>query len=282
MKAITVTYNNESTIEEMLFGWYKAYDKCPLYIIDNASEDKTQKKISEWITKHPNADLTVQYAQCNRGFAAAVNSILETLPPHEDIILINPDVTIDSDAFLKVQTALMQFPRSIIGMRLRYHDGKIQPTVGSFPTVLGECLRALHIQKFFFMHSLVDVHSQKFSYENNAEVDQVMGAFFVIPGSVREVVGNLDNGFFVWYEEVDYCKRVKDKRFSVRFIAQDVGTHIRGHSFKQLPAWKRACLFAHSSWYYARKHLPWPLYFLVGICTFPARMLSLFKKNENL
>ena len=93
-----------------------------------------------------------------------------------------------------------------------------------------------------------------FDYTKEQEVDQVMGAFMLMPKTVLDKVGLLDERFFVWFEEVDLCRRIKDDCYKVIYSPDISIIHYGGKSFSQHALVKNQWLFFSSALKYFIKH----------------------------
>jgi len=93
-----------------------------------------------------------------------------------------------------------------------------------------------------------------FDYDRAAEVDQVMGAALLTRRSVIERIGFLDEKFWLWYEEVDFCRRVKNAGYAVEYWPGAEVMHHKGAGFSQLPVYKRKRTVARSLVYYFQKN----------------------------
>ncbi|MBU1146569.1 glycosyltransferase, partial [Patescibacteria group bacterium] len=96
--------------------------------------------------------------------------------------------------------------------------------------------------------------AQDFDYEKKREVDQVMGAFMMIRREVIEKIGLLDENFWIWFEEVDFCKRAKESGFKILYTPEAKIIHHFGQSFKQAMGVKKQKDFNRSLSYYFKKH----------------------------
>jgi hypothetical protein len=93
--------------------------------------------------------------------------------------------------------------------------------------------------------------------EENREraVDQVMGAAFAIRREALVAIGPLDEGFWIWFEEVDWCRRARDAGWETRYVPSAEIFHHRASAFAQVSALTRAWWYARSALRYSRKHL---------------------------
>ena len=221
------------------------------------------------------------FMEPNHGFAAGCNlGIKEASGKY--ILLLNPDIELVDGS---VGTLLEHMDRDtkvgIAGGRLLNPDGSTQPSVRRFPAVLDQLLILLKLPHVF--PRLIDAYLlPHFHYEKTQDVDQVMGAFFLIRRSVIEKIGLLDQGFFYWFEEVDYCKRARDAGFVVRYYHDVLAKHMGGGSFKRVRIKDKQAVIRRSVRRYIRKHFGWraamlftfanPLFWLLG------RLADFFKR----
>jgi hypothetical protein len=79
------------------------------------------------------------------------------------------------------------------------------------------------------------------------KVDQIMGAFFLVPSSVFKKVGLLDEKYFIWFEEVDFCRRVGQNGLKVIYWPGTSVVHHGAQSFAQQMTWRKQWWFFKSS-----------------------------------
>ncbi|HTK05508.1 MAG TPA: glycosyltransferase family 2 protein, partial [Candidatus Eisenbacteria bacterium] len=198
-----------------------------VFVADNDSRDGSLEMV---LKEFPEA--TVIANNRNLGFAAGNNPALMRAEG-EFVILLNPDTELKEDALTTMVAHMRANPRiGILGPRLVGADGKLQPSVRRFPTLVSQALIMLKLhhplRKF---GPLRRYFADDFDYTKAAEVDQVMGAAFMIRRKVLAQLGGLDERFFIWFEEVDYCKRAKDAGFEVWYSPVANVTHNGGESF---------------------------------------------------
>jgi len=244
-------------------------------VVDNNSHDNSIAKAKVIVGQSINQP-RVRFVQLdyNAGFTGGNNLALERILerngiwPH--VLLLNPDTEVRAGA---IGVALEEFGRDakvgVVGPQLLNPDLSIQPSVRSFPT----------FQNFLFFFLKLNRYQPKapswksymkdgFDYSISSNVDQVMGAAFFIRDEVLQAIGLLDNEFFFWFEEVDYCKRVIEGGWLVRYLSRGQVIHHGGVSFNQLGGWRKSWRWTQSSLAYARKHLKskeWIVLVLVGV-----------------
>lgn len=96
---------------------------------------------------------------------------------------------------------------------------------------------------------------EDFDYTKEQVVDQVMGAAFLIRNTIVGQLGLLDESFWIWFEEVDFCKRIQDIGWNTVYTPSGTVLHHGGTSFNQLVGPARTKPLLNSSLVYARKHL---------------------------
>ena len=104
-----------------------------------------------------------------------------------------------------------------------------------------------------------------FDYGQEAYVDQVMGAAFLIRNELLTQIGFLDTAFWIWFEEVDYCKRAQDAGWKILYTPNATVMHHKGASFHQLIGLRKTKPFLASSLVYVKKHLGMPSYAMLLI-----------------
>lgn len=95
--------------------------------------------------------------------------------------------------------------------------------------------------------------AKDFDYAVSQDVEQIRGSYFAFRREIIEYVGMLDERFFLWFEEVDFCKRVRGHGLRIRYCADAVCRDFVGKSFAQVSVWKKQRMFFTSAWKYFRK-----------------------------
>lgn len=202
-----------------------------MLVVDNHSTDHTADRIRR---EFPQVRLFVN--QKNLGFAAANNiGIREAVG--EYVLFLNPDTLVLENSL----DPLLAFSEDCPGIgicapKLLNADGSLQESVRAFPTFRA----ALYRYTFFQYFGLFRSHYHKwmarqFDYSQPQEVDQVMGAAMLIPKRVLDKVGVFDESFFMYYEEVDLCFRIRNCGWKVFFFPGSEMVHLGGSSSDQIP-----------------------------------------------
>lgn len=222
-------------------------------VVDNASRDTS---LSEATASSQSFRLISLAA--NVGFARANNRALREARG-DIVLLLNPDTELLPGSL----PALVAFferhqEAGIVGGLLLNPDRTLQRSVRTFPTVLVLALLLTRGARFLPRYRpLRRYEMADFGYDRAARVDQVMGACFAIRRKTLERIGLLDEGFWIWFEEVDYCRRARAADFEVWFTPSVRLLHHRAAAFALVSPVRRSWWFARSSLRYARKHLGW-------------------------
>jgi GT2 family glycosyltransferase len=220
---------------------------CETIVVDNASRDGTARMVVE---QFPGVLLIAN--EENRGFAAANNQGLAQATGRH-VLFLNPDTVVHDDA-LEALVRTLDGDESIgaCGPQLLNADGSIQPSVREFPTFPALLyqytpLRALGLGRGAYQR----YKARGFDFTRPADVASLMGAALCVPRRVLDRVGPFDERFFVYFEEVDLCRRIADAGLRVRFVPEARITHLGGASAEQGPA---SFYLFRSMFRYLKKH----------------------------
>lgn len=225
-----------------------------VWVVDNASTDDSLERARGSAQPFELLALT-----SNCGFARANNRAIRRT--HGDIVLLlNPDTEPRSGSLAALADFFATHPQAgVVGPRLRNPDGTLQPSVRRFPTAAVLFLlltRLAHVG--LKLPALRRYFMSDFAHDREEAVDQVMGACFAIRRQTLDEIGPLDEGFRIWFEEVDYCRRALARGFQTWFTPSAEVVHHRAAAFRQVSAAARAWWFSRSALRYARKHLGIP------------------------
>jgi len=218
-------------------------------VVDNSSTDGTVDAIK---TKF--AGVTVIANNTNRGFAAANNQGI-IVAQGQYLLLLNPDTLVHPGSL----DTLIEFMENnqdvgICGPKILNTDGTTYHSVKRIVTFRG-VLYGKTILRFFgvFRGHYRKLKPYDFNYRKQAEVKCLSGAALMVRRSVIDQVGWMDERFFMYYEDVDLCLRIKKLGQRIVFVPEAVITHIGGKSSAGLST-KRRIMEYRSLLIYLRKH----------------------------
>ncbi len=221
-----------------------------VFVVDNASGDGSVEMVRE---KFPQVDLTSSAE--NLGFAKGNNLAIKKAAG-KYILLLNPDTEILDNAFEKMVRFMDVHPEcGIAGCKLLNSDLSLQPSVRAFPDLASQVFILLKIHHLLpHSKTMYKYLVQDFDYERLEEADQVMGAFMMIRREVFDKIGLMDENFWLWFEEVDFCKRAKDAGWKILYTPEAKIIHLYGQSFKQTLSVQKQKVLNRSLSYYFKKH----------------------------
>ena len=170
----------------------------------------------------------------NIGFGAAVNRLIsKSKAPY--VMLLNPDTFFNGGSLLDVLTYFDEHPDvGVIGLRILNPDGSLQESARSFPNILSGLFGRTSLLTRLFPRN-------RFSRKNllsgaveesgaTVEADWVSGACMIIKRKAIEAVGEMDERFFMYWEDADWCRRMWEKRWRVVYLPAVSLCHSVGQS----------------------------------------------------
>ena len=203
-----------------------------IIVVDNASSDGSVDMIS---SEFPQAELIRNIE--NRGFAAANNQGMLTSKGRY-VLLLNSDTVILHDCIDKaVAFADSQKQASVVGCRVLNPDKTLQPTCFMFPSIPNMLLSSTYLYKLF-PHNRFFGREQMtwWNRDDVRQVDVVTGCFMLVRREAIEQVGVMDERFFMYGEETDWCYRFKQAGWKVMFTPDCEIIHLGGQSTRNLRA----------------------------------------------
>ena len=244
---IIVTYNSAVEIGACLDAALAS--GAEIVVVDNASGDGTIAEVARrGVRLIANSE--------NRGFAGGVNQGFTVLnSPY--VLLLNPDAVIQT-SLEPLREACDWCGAAGAGGKLVDASGQAQAgfMVRGLPTAATLALEALLLNKIWpgnpvnRRYRCLDL-----DISTRSKVEQPAGAFFMVRRAVWQELGGLDESFFpLWFEDVDFCRRIRDRGFCLHYIPEAVAKHTGGHSVPQLPLEMRLIYWYGGLLRYSAKH----------------------------
>lgn len=233
VSVIIVSYNTReilSTCIDSMRSYLARYDH-EIIVVDNASRDGTVEHLKR---SYPFVQL-IENSE-NAGFAKAVNIGLK-YAQGKLIALINSDIIFVEDVFRKVLDAFEKDRKiGIAGCRLLNHDGTLQKSAyWSYPGLFQEIIEYGGLSDHIGRTTLPIKYSLTAEEHSiDREVAHLKGACLFLRRDVVGEVGYLDERFFMYREETDYCKRVHDAGWKVFFLSSARVVHLHKVSSEKL------------------------------------------------
>jgi len=201
----------------------------------------------------------------NLGFAGA-NNVAFPACRGRYVVLLNSDAFLTPGALPRSVERMDADPNiGIGGVRLVGRDGSWQPSARMFPSLLNDFLMLSGLSSRYPKSRFFGRMDRTWaSPDQEAEVDWVPGAYSIIRRQALDQVGYFDGRFFLYYEEVDLCRRMKNAGFKVCYFPEIVVVHLGGESSKTLRQMKMSSAGAQLTLWrmrsvllYYRKHHGW-------------------------
>lgn len=230
VSVLIVTYNSASLIDALLSRMHAEMlaSRGEIIVVDNASHDQTADVVRE---RHPWVKLIE--SPVNLGFAAA-NNLGAQHARGDVLLLLNPDAVPCMGAIEQGIHLMRQHPEvALAGGRLVDEQGCDQPSARMFPNFLRELFTLSGLAAKFPASRLLGGLDRTWARPDEAAiVDWVPGAFALVRRQVFQELGGFDERFFMYYEEVDLCRRIKAMGLQVAYWPELLVQHIGGASAK--------------------------------------------------
>ncbi len=223
--------------------------RLEIVVVDNGSSDGSPGTIRG---EFPGVRLVAN--QENRGFTAANNQGL-TLSRGRWLLLLNPDTELVGAALSTMVEYMVSHPHvGALGPQLRYPDGSLQSSRRRFPTFATALVESTVVQEWWPDNALLRRYYMADTPDDAIQpVDWVVGACLLVRHEVYQQVGGLDEGFFMYSEEMDWCRRIRSAGWDVVYLPTATVIHHEGKSSEQV-APVRHIHFQSSKVFYFRKH----------------------------
>lgn len=233
-----VNYCSATLVCEMLPELISQLDRINnrVIIVDNNSPDDSVSVLSKFIEDKKIQDFVFLISsELNGGFSygnnLAINYSIENLDFQADyVLLLNPDTKILKSAIHKLIDFMETHPSAgIAGSQLIGEDGKAQRSAFKFHTLMSEMLSSLRlgILDKYFSRYLV---STDYIAEERCIVDWVAGASMLIRYSIFEKIGLMDESYFLYFEETDFCLQAKRSGWECWYVPDSKVIHLVGQS----------------------------------------------------
>jgi N-acetylglucosaminyl-diphospho-decaprenol L-rhamnosyltransferase len=243
--ALIVSFNTrELTLEAI--GSVVDEPDVQVVVVDNTSHDGSADAIAE---RFPSARLV--RSERNRGFAGGVNRAAAEATG-EFLLVLNSDARLQPGGLTVLLEFLRDRPRAaLVAPALCYPDGRPQPAAFAFPGLVQVAL------DLFPVNRLLDsrLNGRVYSAEPR-QIDHPLGACMLIRRAAWADVGPLDEGYFMYLEEIDWCRRARARGWQVWHQPHAVVVHHGGSSTRQQPEAMYAQLWRSRLRYYSRFHGP--------------------------
>jgi N-acetylglucosaminyl-diphospho-decaprenol L-rhamnosyltransferase len=268
LSVLVVTYNSADTISACLESIEAGGAAAEVVVVDNASADGTAELVAE---RFPSVRLIANRA--NEGFARGVNrGWRETSAPY--VLVLNPDTELGPGAARALVDFARAHPRAaLVGPRTLNVDGSLQHSCFRFPNL------RMVVTGFFELIPLDSPANGRYlreEYDRPHPVEHLKGSSLLVRRVAADDVGLLDETFFMYFEETDWCYRMQAAGWENWYTPDATVVHRGAHSTSREPE-RMSAEFYRSQAHFYRKHYPLSAYLglkmlsLVGVLYWTAR-----------
>jgi GT2 family glycosyltransferase len=217
-------------------------------VVDNASGDDSAEMVARefpWVRLIRNS--------WNRGFGAAHNQALR-IANARYLMVLNSDAAPATGALRALVQYLDEHPRvAVVGPKLRYSNGQVQPSRRRFPTTATLFFESTQLQRLWPDNAILRrYYVADRDDDTDQEVDWLVGACLCVRASAASAVGLFDESFFMYSEEIDWCRRFRLAGWGVVYVPSAEVWHHEGAS-SELDLANRDRQFQASKLQYAEK-----------------------------
>jgi len=227
LSIIIVSYNTKNLVLGCLASIEKEGSdiKVEVIVVDNASSDGSKESFEK--LKGRGRNVRFIFNKRNLGYAKANNQGIK-VASGKYLLLLNSDTLVKKGALGVLIDFAKEHPDAgVVGPKLYNIDGTLQPSCFHFPTIRNAILEYWFGKKGLF---------EKFAPKGNkpAMVDAVVGAAFLITPQAKVKIGMLDERYWAYFEDIDYCRQAWRSGLKVYYLPQSEIIHYHGASFKKL------------------------------------------------
>ena len=223
---IIVTWNAKDLLLDCLDSLYKQVGQIDyeVIVVDNGSHDGTVEAVTQ---RFEQANVIANEENC--GFAAANNQGLQKMTSRY-AVLLNSDTIVLRGTFERLTKFLDDNPKAgVVGPQLVNKDGSKQNCFHNYPSLATEII-GLGLLKSIFPDKYP---SKRQKYSEPLETDAILGACLMVRKEVVDQIGYMDDGYFFFLEETDWCFRMKNAGWKIYHIPDVKIIHLHGESTKK-------------------------------------------------
>lgn len=227
-----VNWNTRDLLRACLDSIYRYPPPEPfeVIVVDNASADGSADMVR---TEFPQVRLIANAENC--GYAHGNNQAMAQAQG-EFLLLLNPDTEMHPDTLTKALVFMRSHPEvGAIGAKQLFPDGTVQLSLRGFPTPCNLFYELAGLARLFPRSPRFGGYRMRwFNYDRPLEVDQPMGTFLMVRRAVWEQIGQMDESFPLFFNDVDWCYRIHQAGWKIMFVPSVVITHHGGASTRQV------------------------------------------------
>jgi len=249
---IIVNYNVKDFLNQAVHSIKKALSGigAEIFVVDNASRDNSTTMLKE---NFPNVTLIEN--KSNVGFAKANNQAISQAKG-KYLVLINPDTLVQEDTFCTLVNFLEIHPDAgVVGCKILNPDGSLQLACRrSIPTPWVAFTKLIGLSHLFPKSRLFGKYNLTYlDPDHTTTVDSISGSFMMVRREILDQIGLLDEQFFMYGEDLDWCYRISQSGWKIYYVPETKIIHYKGASAKKAKL-DSILIFYRAMLQFARKH----------------------------
>lgn len=253
LSTIIVSWNVRDLLRTCLQAVLAAGVEQEVIVVDNASGDGTPDMVRR---EYPQVTLLAN--RDNRGYTGGNNQAIP-ISRGRYVLILNPDTRPEPGAIREMLSFMEAHPdAAAVGPRLLWGDGSLQSSRRRFPTLATGLLESTLVQQYWKHNAVLRrYYCDDLPPDRVEAVDWVVGACIMIRRQALDQVGLLDEGYFMYSEEMDWCYRAKRAGWQIYHLPSATVVHYHGKSSEQ-NVLSRELRFQDSKLrFYAKHHGGW-------------------------
>lgn len=250
--AVIVTYNSAAVLPGLLDSLAVGFEGVARHrtiVVDNDSRDDS----ADLALAHPIGAKVIRMGR-NAGYAAAINAAAAELGPDADLLILNPDIRLLPACVRRLRECLSDPSVGVVAPRILDEYGSVANSLRREPSLLTAWSDALLGTRLASRIGAGEIVGDPALYRDGGNVDWATGAILAIPAATRREVGEWDETFFLYSEEVDYIQRVRAAGLSILYAPQAQAVHIGGEYHDNV--FLSALMTSNRIRYFRRHHGP--------------------------
>jgi GT2 family glycosyltransferase len=249
LSLVIVTYNSAAVLPELLDSLPAGLEGIKQFrtiVVDNDSSDKSV----DIARAHPTRPLVISTGR-NAGYAAAINAGAAAAGPKADLLILNPDIRLLPGSVRLLIDRLRDPSVGVAVPRILDEDGTTRWSLRREPSVLRTWSAAVLGGTLAGRIGNGEMIGDPTVYDRDGLIEWASGAILAVAARARTAVGDWDESFFLYMEEVDYLRRVRERGFSVAYVPKSQAVHLEGE-YSENP--RLSALLAANRIRYHRRH----------------------------
>lgn len=226
LAVIVVSYNSADVLPGLLSSLppgLREISKSEVIIVDNNSRDDSVAVART----HPTRPRVIATGK-NGGYSAGINAGMATVPADWDVLILNPDLQLAPGAAAAMSARLADPKIGVVVPQIKNEDGSLSLSLRREPSLITAWSEALLGGQLSSRLGTGEVVGDVTRYQSPGSVEWATGAILMVSAHARQLVGNWDERFFLYSEEVDYMRRVRMAGLTVEYEPRAKAMHIGG------------------------------------------------------